>query len=76
MKGKAPELKGGYIVPNFDGKAEMDQYFKSLKIPTTFLLLSFFYENLITHGMGNYKLFLKKYFKSIFLSSTIYNGIY
>lgn len=45
-----PTLQGKYKVPHFDGKGEADQYFKDL--PTTFLLASYYWENLIYFGMG------------------------
>ncbi len=45
-----PTLQGKYKVPHFDGKGEADQYFNDL--PTTFLLASYYWENLIYFGMG------------------------
>ncbi len=45
-----PTLQGKYKVPHFDGKGEGDQYFDG--VPTTFLLASFYWENLIYFGSG------------------------
>ena len=45
-----PTLHGKYKVPHFDGKGESDQYFDG--IPTTFMLASYYWENMIYFGMG------------------------
>jgi uncharacterized protein YbjT (DUF2867 family) len=47
-----PTLQGKYKVPHFDGKGESDQYFIQAGVPTTFLLASFYWENLIYFGSG------------------------
>jgi uncharacterized protein YbjT (DUF2867 family) len=39
-------------VPHFDAKGEADQIFRDLGVPTTFLLTSFYWENLIYFGAG------------------------
>jgi uncharacterized protein YbjT (DUF2867 family) len=49
---RMPTLNGKFKVPHFDAKAEADHYFTDLGIPTTFLLTSFYWENLINFGMG------------------------
>ena len=49
---RMPTLQGKYKVAHFDGKAEADQYFTDLGVPTTFLLTSFYWENLIYFGAG------------------------
>lgn len=49
---RMPTLMGSYKVPHFDGKAEADHYFTDLGVPTTFLLTSFYWENLIYFGSG------------------------
>ena len=49
---RMPTLMGKYKVPHFDVKGEADQLFKQLGVPTTFLLTSFYWENLIHFGMG------------------------
>lgn len=49
---RMPTLMGKYKVPHFDGKSEADNVFRSLGIPTTFLLTSFYWENLIYSGAG------------------------
>ena len=49
---RMPTLKGKYKVPHFDAKAAADHYFRDLGVPTTFLLTSFYWENLIGFGMG------------------------
>jgi uncharacterized protein YbjT (DUF2867 family) len=50
--GRMPTLQGKYKVPHFDAKAEADPYFRELGLPTTFLLTSFYWDNLIYFGMG------------------------
>jgi uncharacterized protein YbjT (DUF2867 family) len=47
-----PTLMGKYKVPHFDAKGEADQEFTRLGVPTTFLLTSFYWDNLIFFGMG------------------------
>jgi uncharacterized protein YbjT (DUF2867 family) len=49
---RMPTLQGKYKVAHFDGKAEADHYFTDLGVPTTFLLTSFYWENLIYFGAG------------------------
>ena len=49
---RMPTLMGRYKVPHFDAKAEADAYFVDAGVPTTFLLTSFYWENLIHFGMG------------------------
>lgn len=49
---RMPTLHGKYKVPHFDGKGEADEYFRGAHVPTTFLLTSFYWENLIGFGMG------------------------
>jgi uncharacterized protein YbjT (DUF2867 family) len=49
---RMPTLMGKYKVPHFDAKGEADQIFRDLGVPTTFLLTSFYWENLIFFGAG------------------------
>ena len=49
---RMPTLQGTYKVPHFDAKAEANREFTDLGVPTTFLLTSFYWENLISFGMG------------------------
>ena len=49
---RLPTLQGKYKVPHFDAKGEADQIFRDLGVPTTFLLTSFYWENLIYFGAG------------------------
>lgn len=49
---RMPTLLGKYKVPHFDAKGEADQVFRQLGVPTTFLLTSFYWDNLIHLGMG------------------------
>ena len=49
---RMPTLMGQYKVPHFDGKGESDRIFADLGVPTTFLLTSFYWDNLIHFGMG------------------------
>jgi uncharacterized protein YbjT (DUF2867 family) len=50
--GRMPTLQGRYKVPHFDAKAEADAYFRDRNLPTTYLLTSFYWDNLIHFGMG------------------------
>ncbi len=49
---RMPTLMGGYKVPHFDAKGESNHVFTDLGLPTTFLLTSFYWDNLIHFGMG------------------------
>lgn len=52
---RMPTLQGKYKVAHFDAKSEVDQAFRDLGVPTTFLLTSFYWENLIYFGAGPQK---------------------
>jgi uncharacterized protein YbjT (DUF2867 family) len=49
---RMPTLHGRYKVPHFDGKGEADAVFAEAKAPTTLLLTSFYWDNLINFGAG------------------------
>ena len=49
---RMPTLQGNYKVPHFDSKADADETFRALGVPTTFLLTSAYWENLIFFGWG------------------------
>lgn len=49
---RMPTLMGKYKVPHFDAKGEADQVFRDLGVPTTFVLTSFYWDNMIYFGMG------------------------
>lgn len=49
---RMPTLHGKWKVPHFDGKGEADRVFKEAGVPTTYLLTSFYWENLIYFGMN------------------------
>ena len=49
---RMPTLMGKYKVPHFDAKGEANRIFMDLKLPTTFMLTSFYWDNLISFGMG------------------------
>jgi len=49
---RMPTLGGKYKVPHFDAKGEADGVFTELGVPTTFLVTSFYWDNLIFFGMG------------------------
>jgi len=49
---RMPTLMGKYKVPHLDAKGASDHYFTDLGVPTTFLLTSFYWDNLIFFGMG------------------------
>ncbi|HUK35665.1 MAG TPA: NmrA/HSCARG family protein [Vicinamibacterales bacterium] len=44
---RMPTLLGKYKVPHFDGKAEANEAFVRLGVPTTFFLTSFYWENFL-----------------------------
>jgi uncharacterized protein YbjT (DUF2867 family) len=50
--GRMPTLMGKYKVPHFDAKGEANHFFTDLGLPVTFLLTSFYWDNLIFFGMG------------------------
>jgi uncharacterized protein YbjT (DUF2867 family) len=49
---RMPTLMGKYKVPHFDSKGESNRLFADLGLPTTFLLTSAYWENMIYFGMG------------------------
>jgi len=49
---RMPTLNEKYKVPHFDGKGESDHYFIDAGVPVTFMLASYYWENLIYFGMG------------------------
>ncbi len=49
---RMPTLMEKYKVPHFDGKGESDKYFEEAGVPTTYLIASFYWENLIYFGLG------------------------
>jgi hypothetical protein len=49
---RMPTLMGKYKVPHFDAKGEADAFFRDAGVPTTFLLTSFYWDNLIYFGSG------------------------
>lgn len=49
---RMPTLMGNYKVPHCDAKGEADQFFVEAGVPTTFLLTSFYWDNMIYFGMG------------------------
>jgi uncharacterized protein YbjT (DUF2867 family) len=49
---RMPTLGGKYKVPHFDAKGEADRIFAELDVPTTCLVTSFYWDNLIHFGMG------------------------
>ena len=49
---RMPTLMGKYKVPHFDAKGESDHFFTDAGVPTTFLLASFYWDNLVGFGAG------------------------
>jgi uncharacterized protein YbjT (DUF2867 family) len=47
-----PTLHGKYKVPHFDGKGEADHFFAESGVPVTYLLASFYWDNMIYFGSG------------------------
>ena len=52
---RMPTLMGKYKVPHFDGKGEADAFFVEAGVSTTFLLIAFYWENMIFFGAGPQK---------------------
>ncbi|MFJ4468841.1 NmrA/HSCARG family protein [Streptomyces sp. NPDC089424] len=46
-----PALQGDYTVPHFDAKNDADEYFRDLRVPTTFLRSTFYWEAFLD-GLG------------------------
>jgi uncharacterized protein YbjT (DUF2867 family) len=49
---RMPTLMGKYKVPHFDAKGEANKIFSEVGVPTTLLHTSFYWDNLISFGMG------------------------
>jgi uncharacterized protein YbjT (DUF2867 family) len=49
---RMPTIHGQYKVPHFDGKGASDHYFVEAGVPVTFMLASYYWENMIYFGMG------------------------
>jgi len=49
---RMPTLQGKYKVPHFDAKGAANQFFIDSGVATTFLIASFYWENMIYFGMG------------------------
>ncbi|MCG6933639.1 MAG: NmrA/HSCARG family protein [Gallionella sp.] len=49
---RMPTLMDKYKIPHFDAKGEANQAFTGRGVPTTFLLVSFYWDNFIFFGMG------------------------
>jgi uncharacterized protein YbjT (DUF2867 family) len=49
---RIPTLNEKWKVPHYDGKGEADKEFSDRGLPVTFLLTSFYWENMIYFGMG------------------------
>lgn len=49
---RMPTLMGKYKVPHFDAKGEANRLFTEAGVPVTFLLTSFYWDNLIYFGSG------------------------
>jgi uncharacterized protein YbjT (DUF2867 family) len=47
-----PTLAGAYKVPHMDAKGESNQFFREAGVPTTYLYTSFYWDNMISFGMG------------------------
>jgi uncharacterized protein YbjT (DUF2867 family) len=49
---RMPTLQGKYKVPHFDAKGAANSYFTEAGVPTTFLQTTFYWDNMISFGMG------------------------
>jgi len=52
---RMPTLKDKYKVPHFDAKGEANSFFTKHDVPTTFMMASFYWDNMIFFGMGPQK---------------------
>lgn len=52
---RMPTLMEHYKVPHFDAKGASDRFFVNAGVPTTFLLATFYWDNMIHFGMGPQK---------------------
>lgn len=48
---RMPTLQGRFKVPHYDGKGEADALWAAAGVPTTYLLTSFYWDNLVHFGM-------------------------
>ena len=49
---RMPTLMGTYKVPHFDAKGEANRFFTELDLPVTYLLTTWYFDNLIYFGAG------------------------
>ena len=49
---RIPTLPGGYKVPHFDAKGGANELFRQAGVPTTYLYTSFYWDNMISFGLG------------------------
>ena len=49
---RLPTLYGKYKCPHFDSKGEVDKVFAAEGAPTTYMMVAFYWDNLIHFGMG------------------------
>jgi uncharacterized protein YbjT (DUF2867 family) len=49
---RIPTLDGRYKVPHMDAKGEANELFRQAGVPTTYLYTSFYWDNMISFGMG------------------------
>lgn len=49
---RMPTLQQHYKVPHYDAKGEANHFFTDARVPTTFLLTSFYWDNFIHFGSG------------------------
>jgi len=52
---RMPTLMDEYKVPHFDAKGESNHFFSDLELPVTFMLTSFYWDNLLNPGMAPQK---------------------
>lgn len=49
---RMPMLGGSYKIPHMDAKGQADSAFVRMGVPTTFMRTSFYWDNLVSFGMG------------------------
>jgi uncharacterized protein YbjT (DUF2867 family) len=72
---RMPTLHGKYKVPHFDAKGAANQLFINSGVPTTFLIASFYWDNLVYFGMGPQKVSDGKYAITFPMGNKLLAGI-
>jgi uncharacterized protein YbjT (DUF2867 family) len=72
---RMPTLMEKYKVPHFDAKGQSDHFFTDLGVPTTILLTTFYWDNMLYFGMGPKKGEDGKYYITFPMGDSKLSGI-